>query len=224
MKLIGRHAACATICIAPQPRTSPTQPPTSNLIFDIEPLFNMNHRMTNRNWESVSYATHGAIPEEGEIILLRYPISDIPFVQGPEPSAFAISAHASGAITDVTTASMVNRPKLHHVLVLGVSHNKHAEMIDLEFMPIMAYTSRPRGYPNSRERWDPDHWMTHEASDTQRLHHLPIPAVAWTPAASPSSSAPVLSFGGWLNTRKSWLAMELVAHEIPEVQIVTQPF
>lgn len=177
--------------------------------------------MSYETWESVSYATHTAIPEQGEIILLRYPISDIPFVQGPEPSAFAISAHASGTVTDVATASMINRPKLHHVLVLGVSHNKREQMIDLEFMPIMAYTARPRWYPSARVLWDPDYWMTHEASDTQRLHHLPIPAVSWTPAPSPSSLAPVLSFGGWLNTRKSWLAMVLVPHEIPEAHMVT---
>lgn len=65
--------------------------------------------------------------------------------------------------------------------------------------------------------------MYETATDVQRLHHLPVPAAGWTPPAS-VPSAPVVSFGRWLNTRPSWLALTVVDHDIIEGNVVSWPF
>lgn len=174
--------------------------------------------MSFGSFESVSFKTHQAIPLKGEIILLRYPVSEIPFVYGPAPSALAISAYQSGAVSEITAASLEDRVELRRVLILGVAHDRGSRLIDLEFMPIMAYTSCPHWY-RDEVAWDADHWMTHVATDVERLHHLPVPATGWSPA-----SALELSFGGWVNSRKAWVAMVPVTHEIPETHKVPPPW
>lgn len=178
--------------------------------------------MPHQRWTNLSYSKDMAIPLVGEIILLRYPIGLIPFPYGPT-SVLAPSSNTSRTFNSFPT-TVTGNPKhvkatMHYVLVFSASHNTQKGVVDLVFMPIMSYSSPPSRATKST--WDPDRWMSLEAPKASQLHHLPIPAVGWMSVPSVSPLAPILSFGGWLNTRRSWLAMVFVSHAVSDVHMVT---
>lgn len=161
--------------------------------------------MDTRRWIPLSYTKNSEIPLEGEIILLRYPITNINFNYGP---ASVNSSHATTAFSTASSNRWGFGPiGAHRMLVLSVSHDREYRMINLSFMPIMSYTKSIR---------NGDPWMSREATAIQQLHHLPIPTAWWTPPPPIYSQAPVLSFGGWVNDRRSWLAAVSVDHDIHE--------
>lgn len=177
--------------------------------------------MSSERWNIISYSQDLEIPLCGEVILLRYPIGTIDFRYAP--AATLSSANTSHVYTNISASSAPTgnakhlKTTLHHVLVIAVTHDKQNQRIFIAFFPIMSYSKTPRGVTGA---WDADKWMVQHATDVERLNHLPIPAINWTPGASPSPAAPSLSFGGWLNNRCSWLGMVTVEHEFPETHKV----
>lgn len=112
---------------------------------------------------------------------------------------------------------------MHHVLVVGATHDPATGRIELEFLPIMSYSNPPSnvvraGYSGT---WSGERWMYQEASDIARLNHLAVPAVDWSPPPS-DPAAPVISFRGWLNSRPAWLALTVVSHDIEVGSMVSR--
>lgn len=176
--------------------------------------------MSTERWTALNYSDDLAIPLLGEVILLRYPISTIQFPYGPS-SAVLASSHA---YTEFSTTATGNprgvRSKLHYVLILDVTHDRHNHKIKIVFSPIMSYSDPPSDLPAGSD-WDAERWMKNNATNAQRLHHLSVPATDWVPPPSVSSEAPVLSFGSWVNTRPAWLAMVHVKYDILEMHKVS---
>lgn len=145
--------------------------------------------MSPGGWARKRYTVNSDIPHEGEIIRMWYPVRDIPFPYGPDPpSTIALSAATSA---NGSTYSLVStrKPgsKRHCMLVLKASYDSTERIIKLDFMPIMAYIDAPRWY-HGEALWNSQNWMDGDATDIERLHHLPIPAVGWTPPPSISDS------------------------------------
>lgn len=176
--------------------------------------------MSDPLWTKLSYTANSQIPLLGEVILLRYPIGIIPFSYGPA-SELVTSANTSRAYTTFSTTS-TGKPKrlkasFHHVLVVRVTHDPTTTSVHLQFLPILSYSSCPPGLtlPVGASSWVAAEWMA-QATEVQRLHHLPVPAIGWNPPRSHRQEVPVLSFGSWFNTRPSWLAMTIVEHTLHE--------
>lgn len=177
--------------------------------------------MSTERWTPLNYTNDSKIPLVGEVILLRYSISTIDFPYGPASAAVLASSHACSHFSSTATGNPKGvRSIMHYILILDVSHDKQNHKIKVVFSPIMSYSSLPFYLPPGSP-WDAEQWMTNQATDSQRLHHLPVPASGWVPPASICSDAPILSFGGWTNTRRSWLGMVHVRYEILEIHKVS---
>lgn len=170
-------------------------------------------------WTPLNYKDNLEIPLLGEIIILRYPISRINFPYGPASTMFA-STHAHSQFSTTATGNPRGvKSQMHYVLILDVMHDKQSHEVKIVFSPIMSYSRPPPNLP-AGSTWDAERWMDN-ATDSQRLHHLPVPVAGWVPTPSISSEAPILSFGGWMNTRRAWLAMVHVKYEILEMHKVS---
>ncbi|KAG8921142.1 hypothetical protein FRC02_000417 [Tulasnella sp. 418] len=180
-------------------------------------------KTSQHQWTSRSYIKTKETPLPGEIILLQYPMEIVKFPYGPTSQLAPSSSRPSLRLKSRKSKSSASNPTRfratpHHVLVLRVLHDQQNKLIRLRFLPIFSYSKPPRGMNGFS--WDPAQWMSEQASYASRLHHVPVPAEGWTSPPSPSSLAPALSFGSWMNNRPSWLAMVDVRHPISEEQEV----
>ena len=157
-------------------------------------------------------------PLINEIILFRYPVSSLDFFLGPG-SHLTTSINSSHACTvgSALSTGMKKKETLHYAWVADVKHDQQNKKFMLSLMPILSYTTRPRGF---RGPWDSSEWMAN-ATELSRLYHIPVPAAGWTPPPNPSPEAPTMSFDrGWVNSRPSWLLMTTIKVDLDYKNLV----
>ena len=132
------------------------------------------------------------MPLTGEVIGIKFPAEAVDFTYGPvstfTPSRNNLVAWAS----DSSEESELAKDVFHFALVTYVEYYPEAEKISLTVMSIVFYSSTPDGFAGT---WNAYEWMCHQATDIQRLYHLPVPAIGCTPSHHRHANAPTLSFG-----------------------------
>ncbi|KAG8939142.1 hypothetical protein FRC03_006520 [Tulasnella sp. 419] len=194
-----------------------------------------------KDWEEFCYSRNREVPVAGEVIRMPCHIRDIPFKFGPAsqlaPSSVPARERRDSAGSDngspirsrKRSGGLGNSGGLrkkasknnlaqnsgipHLVLVLRAEPDRPKKSIRIDYMPIMSYHEPYEGFTG--DKWVAEQWMAEQA-EAFRLYNLPIPATGWSPLTPPSSLVPVLSFGGWMNYRPSWLAVVIQKHELAE--------
>ena len=103
--------------------------------------------MSSERWIPYSYASNGIAPLIHEIILLRYPVSSLDFLLGPR-SHLTTSINSSHAYTagPASSTGVKKKETLHYSWVADVKHDQQNKKFMLSLMPILSYTTKPRGF------------------------------------------------------------------------------
>ncbi|KAA8912636.1 hypothetical protein FN846DRAFT_903385 [Sphaerosporella brunnea] len=155
-------------------------------------------------WIHHCYDTAQQLPQVGELVMLSFSVLEINFPHGPR-SAYCPSLHPSQASCACSPTLIAEGKGWHLVLVTFVARYDHRKETLVTFLPIVSYSRRPKGF--SRPTWNADSWMRHDATEVQKLYHLPIPATGWCPPPNPHPGAPSIGFTNWINNRPAWLAV-----------------
>ncbi|KAA8914029.1 hypothetical protein FN846DRAFT_886167 [Sphaerosporella brunnea] len=160
--------------------------------------------MQSIRWIHHCFATAQQLPQVGELVMLSFSAQQIKFPHGPR-STYCPSVHASHARSACSATLTAGEKRWHLALVTFVTRYDHREQTLVSFLPIVSYSERPAGF--SAPTWNADTWMRNDATEVQKLYHLPIPASRWCPQPNPHPHAPAIAFTDWINDRPSWLAV-----------------